>query len=64
MSVTVFCIFGSAYSWLSNVIDELCVRSFHYILLSINLDGALVIVLDSLRKDPKYYADMTAMLQK
>jgi hypothetical protein len=64
VSVTVLCIFGFAYSRLSNVIDELCVRSFHYILLSINLDGALVTVLDSLRKDPKYYADMTAMLQK
>ena len=64
MSVTVFCIFGFAYSRLSTVIDELCVRRFHYILLSIKLDGGVVTVLDSRRKDPKDYADMTAMLQK
>ena len=64
MSVTVLCIFGFAYSRLSTVIDELCVRSFHYILLSIILDGGVVTVFDSRRKDPKDYADMTAMLQK
>ena len=64
MSVTVLCIFGFAYSRLSTVIDELCVRSFHYILLSINLDGGVVTVFDSRCKDPKDYADMTAMLQK
>ena len=40
------------------------VRSYHYILLSIKLDGAKVIVLDSRRKDPEDYADMTAMLKK
>ena len=39
-------------------------RSFHYILLSIKRDGGVVTVLDSRRKDPKEYADMTAMLQK
>ena len=64
MSVTVLCIFGFAYSRLSTVIDELCVRSFHYILLSIILDGGVVTVFDSRRKDPKDYADMTAMLNK
>src|SRR3990170_2057652 len=35
VSVIVLCIFGFAYSRLS-VIDELCMRSFHFILLSIN----------------------------
>ena len=64
MSVTVLCIFGFAYSRLSNVIDELCVCRFHFILLFIKLDGAVVTVLDSRRKDPKDYADMTGMLQK
>ena len=64
MSVTVLCIFGFAYSRLSNVIDELCVRRFHFILLSIKLDGGVVTVLDSRRKDPKEYANMTEMLQK
>ena len=39
-------------------------RRFHFILLFIKLDGAVVTVLDSRRKDPKDYADMTAMLQK
>ena len=58
------CIFGFAYSRLSDVIDELCVRRFHFILLSIKLDGGVVTVFDSRRKDPKDYADMTAMLQK
>ena len=64
VSVTVLCIFGFAFSRLSTVIDELCVRRFHFILLSIKLDGALVTVLDSRRKDPENYADMTAMLKK
>src|SRR3989337_1521071 len=64
VSVTVWCIFGFAYSRLSTVIDELCVRSFHFILLSINLDGGVVTVLDSRYKDPKDYADMSEMLQK
>ena len=41
-----------------------CVRSFHYILLEINLEQGLVTVLDSRRKDPKTYADMTEMLSK
>ena len=41
-----------------------CVRSFHFILLEIKLELGLVTVLDSRRKDPETYADMTAMLQK
>ena len=53
-----------AYSRLSTVIDELCVRSFHFILLEIKLGGGVVNILDSRRKDPQDYADMTAMLQK
>ena len=48
----------------SNVIDELCVHRFHFILLSIKFDGGVVTVLDSRRKDPKDYTDMSAMLQK
>ena len=64
MSVTVLCIFGFAYSRLSTVIDELRVRRFHFILLSVKLDGGVVTVLDLRRKDPKDYADMSAMIQK
>ena len=41
-----------------------CVRRYHYILLEIKLERGLVIVLDSRRKDPKTYADMTEMLSK
>ena len=41
-----------------------CVRSFHYILLEIKLEQGLVTVLDSRRKDPKKYADMTEILEK
>ena len=41
-----------------------CMRSFHYILLEIKLERGLVTVLDSWRKDPKEYADMTEMLEK
>jgi hypothetical protein len=58
------CIFGFAYSRLSTVIDELCVRRFHFILLSIKLDGAVVTVLDSRRKEQKEWADMSEMLQR
>ena len=36
-----------------------CVCSFHYILLEIKLEQGLVTVLDSRRKDPQDYADMT-----
>ena len=38
--------------------------SFHYILLEIKLEQGLVTVLDSRRKDPQDYADMTQMLEK
>ena len=50
----------------SNVIDELCMRAQvpHYVLLEIKLERGLVTVLDSRRKDPKTYADMTKMLNK
>ena len=41
-----------------------CVRSFHFILLEIELEQGLVTVLDSRRKDPKEYAAMTEMLEK
>ena len=41
-----------------------CVRSFHYILQEIKLDQGVVTVLDSRRKDPEDYADMTQMLEK
>jgi hypothetical protein len=64
VSVTVLYIFGFTYSRLSTIIDELCVRRFHFILLSIHLEGGVVTVLDSRRKDPHEYADMTKMLQK
>ena len=41
-----------------------CVCSFHYILLEIKLEQGVVTVLDSKRKDPKEYADMTKILKK
>ena len=41
-----------------------CMRSFHYILLEIKLEPGVVTVLDSRRKDPQDYANMTQMLQK
>ena len=37
-------------------------RSFHYILLEIKLEKGVLTVLDSKRKDPEEYADMTQML--
>ena len=39
-------------------------RRFHYILLEIKLEQGLVNVLDSRRKDPEDYADMSKMLDK
>ena len=39
-------------------------RSFHYILLEIKLEKGVVTVLDSRRKDPEEYADMTQMLDR
>ena len=53
-----------AYSRLSTVIDELCVHRYHFILLSIKLDAGVVTILDSRRKDPQEYANMSEMLQK
>ena len=41
-----------------------CVRSFRYILLEIKLEQGVVIVMDSKRKDPQEYADMTKILKK
>ena len=41
-----------------------CVRSYHFILLEINIKQGVVTVLDSRRKDPEDYAGMTQMLQK
>ena len=41
-----------------------CMRSFHYILLEIKLEQEVVTVLDSRRKDPQDYVDMTQMLEK
>ena len=41
-----------------------CVRRLHYILLEIKLEQGVVTVLDSKRKDPKEYADMTEILTK
>ena len=41
-----------------------CVRSYLYILLEIRLEQGLVTVLDSKRKDPQEYADMTEILHK
>ena len=46
-----------------SVIDELCVRRFHFILLVIQLEAGLVIVLDSRCKDPKEWEDMREILQ-
>ena len=41
-----------------------CMRSFHFILLETKLEQGVVTVLDSKRKDPKEYADMTEILKK
>ena len=41
-----------------------CMRSFHYILLEIKPEEGVVTVLDSRRKDPQDYANMTQMLEK
>jgi hypothetical protein len=61
---TVLYTFCFAYSMLS-VIDELCcVRRFHFILLVIRVDSGSVLVMDSLRKDPKMWADLRDMLQR
>ena len=41
-----------------------CMRGFHYILLEIKLEQGVVTVLDSKRKDPQGYADMTQKLEQ
>ena len=41
-----------------------CVCSFHFILLEIKLEQGVVTVLDSKRKDPQEYVDMTEILKK
>ena len=63
MSVTVLYIFCFAYSKLS-VIDELCVRRFHHILLNIDADRGIVEVMDSKNGPLHEWANMQAMLQK
>jgi hypothetical protein len=47
-----------------SVIDELCVRRFHFILLVIQFDAGKVLVMDSLRKDPEMWADLKKILQR
>ena len=66
MSVTVlYYKFYFAYSTLS-VVDELYkrVRRYHWILLIIKVDAGMVIVLDSLGKDPKEYSSVVRMLDR
>ena len=69
MSVSVLYTFFFAYSMLS-VIDELCisayvnVRSFHWILLNIQVDKSEVEVNDSLSKDQEKWSNMKAMLTR
>ena len=62
MSVSVLYTFYFAYSMLS-VID-VNVRSFHWILLNIQVDRGIVDVIDSLNKDPKNYSDIKELLQR
>ena len=69
MIVSVLYTLFFAYSILS-VIDELCisayvnVRSFHWILLNIQVDKSEVEVNDSLSWDQEKWSDMKAMLQR
>ena len=62
------CIFGFPYILVKVIVMKLmsyaCMRRFHYILLEIKLEQRVVTVLDSKRKDPQEYADMTQMLEK
>ena len=46
------------------VIDELCLRSSHFILLVIHPDKARVQVMDSLRRDLDKWANLQKLLQK
>ena len=63
VSVIALCTFYFAYSRLG-VIDELCVRRFHFILLVIQLDAGKVLLMDSLCKDMEMWADLRKMLQR
>ena len=47
-----------------SVIDELCVRGFHFILLVIQFDAGKLLVMDSLRKDMELWANLREMLQR
>ena len=51
------------YSMLS-VIDELCMHSFHYILLIIILDQGVVLFMDPLRIETEKWEDLAEMLQR
>ena len=42
----------------------ICVRSYHWILLIIKIEEGIVVVLDSLRKDPNDYKSLRQMLDR
>lgn len=63
VSVTVLYTFYFAYSMLT-VIDDLCVRRFHFILLIIRVDEGKVLIMDALRKKPEEWKDLRDMLQR
>jgi hypothetical protein len=46
------------------VIDDLCVRRFHFILLIIRVDEGKVLIMDALRKKPEEWKDLRDMLQR
>ena len=46
-----------------SVIDELCMRRFHYILLIIIPDQGVVLVIDPLRSETEKWEDMDEMMQ-
>ena len=68
MSVIVLCVLGFPYILVQVIVMQLmsyaCVCRYHYILLEIRLERGVVTVLDSKRKDPQEYADMTEILKK
>ena len=47
-----------------SVIDELCMRRFHYILLIIIPDQGVVLVMEPLRSETEKWEDMAEMLQR
>ena len=61
--LTLLYTFTFAYSMLS-VIDELCVRRFHFILLIIQVDQGIVLVMDSKRRNHEMWVDLIEMLQR